>query len=65
MSYHLAERTERQGRFHALVLAIVLHLALGSLLFLYTSEENVPQPKKNEPVEIKKVQPQAQVKEKA
>lgn len=61
MSYHLAERNERQGRFHALVLAVTLHLALGAVLYLYTSGESAPQMKKHEPVKIEKPvsQPQA------
>lgn len=54
MSYHLAERNERQGRFHALVLAIALHLALAAVLYLYTSGEPVPQLKKYEPANIEK-----------
>ncbi len=61
MSYPLTERNERQGRYHALVLAIALHLALASLLYLYTSEKSVPQPKIYEPAKIEKglSQPQA------
>ena len=61
MSYPLTERNERQGRYHALVLAISLHLALAALLYLYTSEESVPQPKNYEPAKIEKglSQPQA------
>lgn len=62
MSYHLAERNERQGRFHALVLAITLHLALAALLYLYTSEESVSNQQNNEPAKIENLrqsQPEA------
>lgn len=58
MSYQLTERHERQGRFHALVLAVALHLALAALLYLYTSEESVPQLKKDEPAKIEHGRPQ-------
>jgi hypothetical protein len=59
MSYHLAEQNERQSRNHALVFAVLLHLALASLLYLYTSEESVPQLKNTEPVKKEeKSQPQ-------
>jgi len=54
MSVHLAERNERQGRFHALVLAVTLHLALAALLYLYTSEESAQQLKTNDPAKIEK-----------
>ena len=57
---HLAERNERYSRRHALVLAIALHLALAALLYLYTSQDPVPQLKKSEPVKIDKNRPQAQ-----
>jgi hypothetical protein len=36
--YHIAEQNERRSRRQALVLAIFLHLALGALLYLQTSE---------------------------
>lgn len=51
---HIAERNERQGRRHALVLAVVLHLALAAVLYLYASEENAPQLKKAKPVKQEK-----------
>ncbi len=36
--YYIAEQNERRSRRHALVLAVALHLALGVLLYLQTSE---------------------------
>ena len=36
--YYIAEQNERRSRRHALVLAVALHLALGALLYLQTSE---------------------------
>ncbi|MCC6279235.1 MAG: hypothetical protein IT262_01445 [Saprospiraceae bacterium] len=39
--YHIAEQNERRSRRQALVLAVVLHLALGALLYLQTSEPTV------------------------
>jgi len=37
--YYIAEQNERRSRRHALVLAVALHLALGALLYLQTSEK--------------------------
>jgi hypothetical protein len=54
MSTHFAERTERQGRFQAFLLAVTLHLALAAVLYLYTSTEPAPQLKKLEPAQIEK-----------
>ena len=62
MSYHLAEHNERQGRFHALVLAVSLHLALAAVLYLYTSGEPAPQLKKPEPAKVEKPVPKQQPK---
>lgn len=62
MTYHLAERHERQGRFHALVLAVTLHLALAAVLYLYTSNEPIPQLKKHEPAKMEQGRPQPQPK---
>jgi hypothetical protein len=63
MSYPLTERNERHSRIHAMVLAVSLHLALGVLLYLYTSEESAPQLKKQEPVKKEeKSLPQPQAK---
>lgn len=56
---YLAEQNERQSRTHALVLAIGLHLALAAVLYLYTSNESVQQPKKPEPAKIQKNSPSA------
>jgi hypothetical protein len=60
MSYPHAERNERHGRFHALVLAIALHLALAGLLYVYTSEEPARQLKKTEPARIEQQTAQPQ-----
>jgi hypothetical protein len=62
MTYHLAERNERQGRFHALVLAVTLHLALAAVLYLYTSGDTALQLKKNEPAKIERPVPQPKAK---
>ncbi|HOY03814.1 MAG TPA: hypothetical protein PLO67_00355 [Saprospiraceae bacterium] len=37
--YYIAERNERRSRKLALALAVTLHLALGALLYLQTSEK--------------------------
>lgn len=37
--YYIAERNERRSRRMALTLAISLHIALGILLYLQTSEK--------------------------
>ena len=38
LMYYIAERNERRSRRLALALAVTLHLALGALLYLQTSE---------------------------
>jgi hypothetical protein len=60
MSYPHAERNERNGRFHALVLAIALHLALAGLLYVYTSEEPSRQMKQTDPARIEQQKPAPQ-----
>ncbi len=37
--YYIAEQNERRSRRQALALAVTLHLALGALLYLQTSEK--------------------------
>lgn len=37
--YYIAERNERRSRKLALALAVTLHIALGVVLYLQTSEE--------------------------
>ncbi len=60
MSYPHAERNERNGRFHALVLAIALHLALAGMLYVYASEEPARQMKQTEPARIEQQKPAPQ-----
>lgn len=62
MSSPLSERNERHSRIHAMVLAVALHFALGTLLYLYTNEEPAPQLKKQEPVKMEKERTQPQPK---
>lgn len=42
--YHITERNERQGRRHALVLAIALHLALVAMLYFKMTSEPAARP---------------------
>ena len=37
--HYNAERNERRGRHHALVLAIALHLAFAAVLYFYTADQ--------------------------
>jgi len=39
--YHTTERNERQGKRHAMVLAIALHLALVAMLYFKMSSDSV------------------------
>ncbi len=49
--YHTAERNERQGQRHALVLAIALHLALVAMLYFKMTSESVSQ-QSNHPAKV-------------
>jgi hypothetical protein len=52
--YHITERNERRSRQHAIVLAIALHLALGLLLYLSTSEKPASKPDTSAKVTVPK-----------
>jgi len=58
--YYITEKNERRSRQHALWLAVALHLALGAVLYLNTSDQpaasqksNVVSVEKNSPAHAK------------
>lgn len=61
--YHTAERNERQGQRHAMVLAIALHLALVAMLYFKMTSES-PSKRDTPPakVNIAKERPTAKAK---
>ena len=61
--YHTTERNDRQGKRHALVLAISLHLALVSMLyFKMTSETIKPEGERAARVNVAKEYPNVKAK---
>lgn len=61
--YHTTERNERQGKRHALILAVSLHLALASMLyFKMTSGSTRPEGERPARVNVAKEYPTAKAK---